>query len=259
MSAEATPGWGGLERLTPARVRLDPAGGPASLAAVLDFQACHARARDAIRTPVDWAALETALAALPCLQVASRAADRDAYIRRPDLGRRVADADLARLPAGPFDLAIVVADGLSGFAARSHAAPVILGLAAALPELSFSPVILAQQGRVAIGDEIGAAMRARLALVLIGERPGLSVADSLGAYLTFAPAIGVPDSARNCISNIHDKGGLDHGRAVELIAWLVVEALRREVTGIMLKDERTLAPPEPTGALGCGNANANAG
>lgn len=230
----------GLRGLTPARVRLDPAGGPAPLAAVLDFQASHARARDAIRAPVDWDRVAAALAPLPTLRVASQAGDRDAYIRRPDLGRRLAEADRARLPEGPFDLAIVIADGLSAFAVETHAAPVARGLAAALPGLRLAPVVLASQGRVAIGDEIGALLRARLAVVLIGERPGLSVADSLGAYLTHAPEVGAPDSARNCVSNIHGQGGLDHARAVELIAWLAGEALRRQVTGVALKDDRAL-------------------
>lgn len=231
-----------LRRLTPARVRLDPQGGAAPLRAVLDFQLCHARARDAIRAPVDWAALAGSLAPLPSLEVASRAADRETYIRRPDLGRRVAAADLARLPPGPFDLAIVIADGLSAFAVMEHAATVARGLAAALPDLARAPVVLARQGRVAIGDEIGAAMRARLVLVLIGERPGLSVADSLGAYLTYSPRIGTPDSARNCVSNIHRTGGLSCERAVATLAWLVAEARTCGLTGIGLKDASAALP-----------------
>lgn len=226
-----------LRHLTPARLRLDPRGGAAPLAGVLDFQASHARARDAIRAPVDWDGISAALAPVPILRVHSRAETRDIYIRRPDLGRRLREADLGRLPAGPFDLVIVIGDGLSALAANRHAARIATGVRAALPQLSHAPVVLAEQARVAIGDEIGAAMGAQLVLVLIGERPGLSVADSLGAYLTYAPQVGRQDNERNCVSNVHGTGGLDHARAIELISWLAREALSRRLTGVALKDE----------------------
>ncbi|WP_138470743.1 ethanolamine ammonia-lyase subunit EutC [Poseidonocella sp. HB161398] len=229
---------GRLRALTPARVRLDPRGGAAPLSAVLDFQASHARARDAIRQPVDWAAVKAGLGDRPLLELESRAPDRDTYLRRPDLGRRLSPESLARVPQAKPDLAVVIADGLSGFAVAHHAAAMVAALEAALPETDLGPVALVRQGRVAIGDEIAQAMGAPLCLMLIGERPGLSVSDSLGAYLTWAPRIGTPDSARNCVSNIHGKGGLSHRAAAELIAYLAGRAREIGATGVALKDER---------------------
>ncbi|OWJ80498.1 ethanolamine ammonia-lyase subunit EutC [Haematobacter genomosp. 1] len=237
MTAPTDPTLARLRRLTPARLRLDPRGGAAPLSAVLDFQASHARARDAIRAPVEWEAIAAALAPHATLSVQSRAGDRETYLRRPDLGRRVRAADLERMQDAGSDVAIVIADGLSALAVNRHAAAIAAGVMDALPRVSFAPVVLASEARVAIGDDIGAGLRARLSLVLIGERPGLSVAESLGAYITYDPCPGRQDSERNCVSNIHDLGGLSHERAVELISWLVGEALSRRLTGIALKDE----------------------
>lgn len=226
-----------LRGMTPARVRLDAGGTPTPLEAVLDFQASHARARDAIHGAVDWAALAGALVPLPTLQLRSQATDRAVYLRRPDLGRLLDPADAALVPCAPCDLCLVVADGLSAAAVSLQAAGVCHALVAALPGLAIGPVALVQGGRVAIGDEIASRMGARLCLVLIGERPGLSVAESLGAYLTHAPQPGTPDSARNCVSNIHGKGGLSHAAAAGRLAWLIRAALDRGVTGVGLKDE----------------------
>lgn len=237
MTAPTDPTLARLRRLTPARLRLDPRGGAAPLSAVLDFQASHARARDAIRAPVDWEAIAAALAPRETLHLQSRAGDRETYLRRPDLGRRVREADLDRLQGTGSDVAIVIADGLSALAVNRHAAAIAGGVIESLPGVRFAPIVLASQARVAIGDDIGAGLRARLSLVLIGERPGLSVAESLGAYITYDPRPGRQDSERNCVSNIHDLGGLSHDRAVELISWLVGEALSRRLTGIALKDE----------------------
>ncbi|WP_126975961.1 ethanolamine ammonia-lyase subunit EutC [Frigidibacter oleivorans] len=233
------PAFGNLRRLTPARLRLDPAGGAAPLSAVLDFQACHARARDAIHAPVDWAALAAALAPLPVLDLHSRAPDRATYIRRPDLGRRLRAEDAAGLtpPPGGADLAIVVADGLSALAVDRQAAGVVKALVARLPGLRLAPVALVRQGRVAVGDEVADRLGADLCLVLVGERPGLSVADSLGAYLTWRARPGTPDSARNCVSNIHGLGGLGHDQAADRLAWLIGAARARGLTGVGLKDE----------------------
>ncbi|MEI4471850.1 ethanolamine ammonia-lyase subunit EutC [Frigidibacter sp. MR17.24] len=234
-----------LRALTPARVRLDAAGGPSPLAAVLDFQASHARARDAIRQPVDWDAVRGALGGRPSLDLHSRASDRDTYIRRPDLGRRLDAASLARVERTGPDLCLVIADGLSALAVRTHAAAMVAALAAALPELSIGPVALVREGRVAVGDEIAEAMGAPLCLVLIGERPGLSVSDSLGAYLTWQPRVGTPDSSRNCVSNIHANGGLDHARASDLLAYLIRRAREIGATGVALKDDRAPVLPAP--------------
>lgn len=227
-----------LRALTPARVRLDPSGGAAPLSSVLDFQLSHARARDAIRQPVDWAAVRADLGAREVLDLHSRATDRDIFIRRPDLGRRLDAESLARVARTAPDLAVVIADGLSAFAVRNHAAKMVAALSAALPEISIGPVALVREGRVAVGDEIAEAMGAGLCLVLIGERPGLSVSDSLGAYLTWAPKVGTPDSSRNCVSNIHGRGGLDHERATDLLAFLIRKAREIGATGVALKDDR---------------------
>jgi len=224
-----------LRRLTPARVRLDAASRPVPLASLLAFQEDHAAARDAIHAALDMDALSAALAPHPCLRVESRAGDRASYLRRPDLGRQLAQGtELTRIDC---PLALVVCDGLSAPAVAAHAPGVAAALSARLPELAGQPVVLVKGGRVAIGDPIGALLGAEMVLVLIGERPGLSVADSLGAYLTFGPRPGLRDSARNCVSNIHQSGGLTHDAAADRLAWLVEEARRIGATGVALKDE----------------------
>ncbi|MFH5775494.1 ethanolamine ammonia-lyase subunit EutC [Paracoccus sp. NGMCC 1.201697] len=231
---------GRLRRLTPARVRLDAAARPLPLTSLLAFQEDHAAARDAIHAPLDADALVRALAPRPCLCVDSRATDRATYLRRPDLGRQLAEgADLPRLGCA---LAVVLCDGLSAPAVMAHAPGVLDALSARLPPLADQPVVLVRGGRVAIGDQIGAALGAQMVLVLIGERPGLSVADSLGAYLTLNPRPGLRDSARNCVSNIHLCGGLSHAAAADRLAWLVQEARRIGATGVALKDESVIRP-----------------
>ncbi|WP_062762889.1 ethanolamine ammonia-lyase subunit EutC [Falsirhodobacter sp. alg1] len=226
-----------LHALTPSRVRLDPAGGAAPLAAVLDFQACHAAARAAIHGQVDWDSIAAALDG-SSFRVASRATARADYLRRPDLGRMLDPS--AIVPKVQCDVALVVADGLSATAIAHHAPAMCNLLMSALKGMTIGPIALVEGGRVAIADEIGDRMGARLTIMLIGERPGLSVSDSLGAYLTFAPRAGTPDSLRNCVSNIHDKGGLDHAAAAHKIAWLVRQAMHRSLTGTALKDDSHL-------------------
>lgn len=234
-----------LRHLTPARLRFDATGAAAPLASVLDFQASHARARDAITTPVDWTRVTAQLDGMATASVHSRAETRDIYLRRPDLGRRLRDSDLARLqagPTGPFDLALVVADGLSAHAVNDSGGPLARALRDAFSDLTCAPVVLAEQARVGIGDEIGAALGAEIVVVLIGERPGLSVTNSLGAYITRAPRPGTPDSARNCVSNIHDCGGLSIPKATHKINWLVRNARKLGQTGVGLKDLSDSAP-----------------
>lgn len=224
-----------LRRRTRARVGLGRAGDGLPTAALLEFQMAHAKARDAVHGKVDFDTVAAALAPLPCLRVHSAAADRLTYLRRPDLGRRLGEGEGGHLPEGGCELCIVVADGLSSVAVETYAAEVVHGLTRQLAGIEIGPVVLASQGRVAIGDEVGARMQAKLALVLIGERPGLSSADSLGAYLTFAPVPGTRDSARNCVSNIHAHGLLPTA-AADKIGWLIREALRRGLTGVGLKE-----------------------
>ena len=226
-----------FRKVTRARIGLGRAGDALPTRAVLDFQLAHARARDAVHGHVDFAGLAARLQPLPVLRLASRARDRSTYLARPDLGRRVAEADLAALPPpSGCDVAFVIADGLSAAAIERQAEPVLRAALRRLGDLVIGPVILGEQARVAFGDEAGAAVGARVVVVLIGERPGLSSPDSVGAYLTHAPTVGRHDAERNCISNIRPEG-LPIEVAAQRIAWLVREAGRRRLTGIWLKDE----------------------
>ena len=243
--------WTHLAALTPARIALGRAGPGLPTREVLGFALSHAQARDAVHTPFAAEPVAEAIAALglATLAVESAAPDRATYLRRPDLGRRLSDRArdrLALLKAPPCDLALVVADGLSSAAVHAHAAPLIAALLPRLEGLSIGPVAIARQGRVALGDEIGAALGARMVAVLIGERPGLSAPDSLGVYLTFAPQVGLSDAARNCISNIRGEG-LSYDEAAFKLAWLIGEARRLGLTGVSLKDESDLARLPPAG------------
>ena len=235
-AAPADP-WAALRRHTPARISLGRAGTSLPTSEVLRFAAAHAAARDAVHLPLDVAALQADLQALgfEATTAASRAASRVEYLTRPDLGRQLAPSDDAASPAaGAIESCIVVADGLSAIAAQRHAAPLL----AALRERGVvaDRLVVATQARVALGDAIGERAGASLVLVLIGERPGLSSPDSLGAYLTWSPKVGRVDSERNCVSNIRPEG-LALADAAARIAWLVHESRRRRVTGIALKDD----------------------
>lgn len=228
--------------VTRARIGLGRAGDSLPIRAVLDFQLAHARARDAVHGHVDFAAMAARLGEKhPVIRLKSRAADRPTYLARPDLGRRVDQAGLADVEKGDWDIAFVIADGLSAAAVEAHAEIVLSACLRRLGDLRIAPVILGEQARVAFGDEAGEALGARMVAVLIGERPGLSVPDSLGAYLTFAPTVGRRDSERNCVSNIH-ADGLPHEMAADKIVWLVREALRLGLTGIDLKEDMDRPP-----------------
>lgn len=242
-----------LARWTAARVALGRAGSSLPTSAHLGFLHDHARARDAVWTAVDFDELARHLGAIGVVtaKVRSQARDRAEYLRRPDFGRLLdanAEATLlhyASAGTGPWRAIVVVADGLSAQATQINAPRVIEAL---LPQLAkagvtVGPVVLVEQGRVAVGDPIAVALGADLTIVLIGERPGLSAADSLGCYLTWSPRPGTPDSRRNCISNIR-AGGLAPTEAARKIAWLAAQALRRGVSGLALKDE---TPPAHIG------------
>jgi ethanolamine ammonia-lyase small subunit len=232
-----------LRQLTPARVGLGRFAAGLPTDALLAFALDHARARDAVHATLDVATLMQGLAALGLapLEARSRARDRKDYLRRPDLGRML-DEDSQRLlaapPGRPCQLAIVIGDGLSPAAVNHHAVDLIRHLVPRLAAdtIEIGSTVVASGARVALGDEIGALVEARMLLMLIGERPGLSTPDSLGAYLTFAPRAGRTDAERNCISNIHG-AGLGYDEAASRIAWLIREGLAREVTGVALKDE----------------------
>jgi len=235
--------WQSLRRFTAARIALGRSGVSQPTAQQLAFQLDHARARDAVHLALDHEALSATLAAsgMQCVSVHSATRDRQVYLQRPDLGRRLDDASrekLAALAGAPCDLAIVVADGLSALAIEQNAAPLLRSLMARLDGWRISPITIVEQGRVAIGDEIGHLLRAQMVVVLIGERPGLSSPDSLGLYLTWAPQPGLSDASRNCISNVRP-AGLTYEAAAFKLHYLLSEARRRQLSGVALKDETT--------------------
>lgn len=254
MSEPSGDFWAALRPTTTARVGLGRAGDSVPTRRLLELQAAHAAARDAVHASLDVDAMTAALAALglgdPVL-LQSAAPDRATYLARPDLGRTPA-APLSPadpIPADPIladpaptdrpgrpDLAVVVADGLSALALHRHAVPVLEALLPLVPQLEVAPPWLAVQARVAIGDHVGAHLGAAMTLVLVGERPGLSSSDSLGAYLTWGARPGTPDSARNCVSNIRPPHGLDHATAARTLASLMEGARRLGATGVRLKD-----------------------
>jgi ethanolamine ammonia-lyase small subunit len=243
MSVPADDGpWTRMRAATPARIGLARAGASIATREHLAFQLAHARARDAVHEPFDPAALADRLRerSLEAVQLHSAAADRHTYLARPDLGRRLDDTSRTRMAAMPrgYDVAFVLADGLSARAVASHAVPL---LDATLPPLRrqgwrIGPVAIVEQGRVAIGDEIGHLLGAALVCVLIGERPGLTSPDSLGAYLTWQPAPGRTDAERNCLSNIRP-AGMACTEAAQRLVYLCTQARLRRCTGVMLKDE----------------------
>lgn len=277
MSLVTTNPWSALRRYTDARIALGRAGVSLPTQAQLAFQLAHAQARDAVHLALDPTALRQALAELGHEAVAlhSAAADRDTYLQRPDLGRRL-DAEsrallMSRLTAAQqalvspqtsmldqavvervHDVAFVVADGLSALAICRHAVPFLQAL---LPRLvdegwQVAPLTLVSQGRVAVADEVGQLLRARLVVILIGERPGLSSPDSMGLYLTWMPRVGLSDANRNCISNVRP-AGLPYDEALHKLHYLMTEARARAVSGVALKDEApssaaTLAPSTPS-------------
>ncbi len=246
---------GRLRALTIARVGLSRTGVSLETRDLLDFQRCHAQARDAVHSRLEAATLAATLAEITKAEVLclhSAAPDRATYLQRPDLGRKLDEASrnlLARhaardVPANPPPqqprLSLIVADGLSALAVERHAAPLIEELLSRLDGWLLAPLSVVEQGRVAIGDEIGQALAAQISVVLIGERPGLSSPDSLGAYITWAPRPGRTDAERNCISNIRAEG-LSYTQAAGQLVYYLTEARTRQLTGVALKEEtRTL-------------------
>ena len=233
-----------LKTLTPARVGLGRAGASLPTQALLDFTLDHARARDAVHSAFEVEPIAATLSGLglETLSVSSQAPARAEYLKRPDLGRKL-DADsqsmLAAQDAAPCDVVLVIGDGLSPAAVNAHAVALIKLLLPKLDGLRLGPVVIASGARVALGDEIGALLKARMTVLLIGERPGLSAPHSLGAYITRAPKPGLTDESRNCVSNIQS-AGLSYEEAAIKIAWLAREGLSRGITGVALKDESGL-------------------
>lgn len=235
-----------LRRLTPARIALGRTGTSMPTSAQLDFQYAHAQARDAVHLPFDSAGLSAQLAerGRASLLLHSAATDRNSYLQRPDLGRKLSNEsaqtlrDYALANPGGVDLAIVVADGLSALAVHRHTLPFLARMEDQIVNdgWSVSPVILVEQGRVAVADEIGELLGAKMVVILIGERPGLSSPDSLGLYFTYNPKVGLTDAYRNCISNVRLEG-LSYGMAAHRLLYLMREACRRQLSGVNLKDE----------------------
>lgn len=235
--------WSDLRRHTAARIALGRAGASLPTAEWLRFALAHAQARDAVHLQFDDEALAGALAGhgFQALRLESAAADRATYLRRPDLGRRLSGrsaALLQALPQAAAGLVVVVGDGLSARAVHEHALPLLLELRPRLEAdaVALGAVALVRQCRVALGDEVGALLGARAVLVLLGERPGLSSPDSLGAYLTWAPRPGRSDAERNCVSNIRP-AGQPPAEAARRLAWLLAGARRLGASGVVLKDE----------------------
>ena len=270
-SANASPltrdAWAALRAHTDARIALGRAGVSLPTAACLDFQLAHARARDAVHLPLAREELFAELGTLfdtpdlPLLELRSRVRDRQEYLVRPDLGRRLDDESAARLHAVTakgmpradgtlFDLAIVIADGLSTAAIQRQAAPflrVFLPLAAA-HGLALAPPCFVDMGRVAVGDDAGQCLKAKAVAVLIGERPGLSSPDSMGIYMTYAPSVGLTDERRNCISNIRPEG-FPPAQAARTLDYLLGKALALGLSGVNLKDDQVLDNAEAPAAI----------
>lgn len=244
--------WPELRAFTSARIALGRCGSALPTAEVLRFGLAHAQARDAVHVPLDVEAVTAELLAQGrrVVRVASAVPDRPTYLLRPDLGRRLAEASLATLRALPapergHDLQLVIADGLSSLAVQRHAAALVAAIHAQAPAgWSLGAVVVATQARVALGDPIGEALGARHVAVLIGERPGLGAADSLGVYLTAQPRTGRTDAERNCISNVR-AGGLPPSEAARRLWWLCRAAVRLGGTGVALKDDSAAALPGP--------------
>lgn len=224
---------------TTARVGLGRVGCGLPTAAMLDFQLAHARARDAVHAELAYGEFAPEIAGLPVVELCSAAPDRQTYLMRPDLGRQLAADEAQRLSAYRCDLAIVIADGLSAAAVRSHGARLVEEILARAGGWNTEAIVVAHQARVALGDEIGEALGAEIVVVLIGERPGLSAADSVGAYITWAPRHGRTDSERNCISNIRPPHGLGLADAADLIMQVVTGACALQGSGVSLKISTT--------------------
>jgi ethanolamine ammonia-lyase small subunit len=231
--------WTGLRASTRARIGLGRTGDSLPIRDVLAFQLAHARARDAVHTKLDTDVMTQAIAPLPAISVRSQAPDRETYLRRPDLGRQL-DPAHAPKPSGPCDAVFVIADGLSPTGVQLQAPNLLRACIDRLHGWSIAPIVIATQARVALGDEIGALFQETLCVMLIGERPGLSIANSLGVYLTYQPRPGRRDSERNCISNIH-ADGLSVNASADMLVWLMTEARNRKLTGVNLKDNRLAA------------------
>ncbi|MDB5030979.1 ethanolamine ammonia-lyase subunit EutC [Mucilaginibacter sp.] len=234
-----------LQEFTAARIAIGRPGTSIPLKESLEFKLAHAHARDAIYSELDIVGLTDSLKQfnLPVLHLQSMAGYREQYLKRPDLGRKLNEVSLTGLADhhSPTDISIIIAEGLSATAVNANASGLLAALMPLLQSvnLKLADMVLVEQGRVAIADEIASALKAKLSLILIGERPGLSSADSIGVYLTYNPKPGLTDESRNCISNIRP-GGLNYKQAAEKIFYLIQESFKRKLSGFLLKDNAGL-------------------
>lgn len=234
--------WESLKQFTAARIAMGRAGAGIPLSHLLQFNVAHAHARDAVYSVLDSEVLHQRLVHfnLPVLHLQSKACNRQTYLQRPDLGRLPDEGAIhtLRQHAGPCDVSIILADGLSAQAINTHAVPLLQHLISSLQAAGYrlAPLCIATGARVAFADPVAHTLQARLSVILIGERPGLSAADSMGAYITYQPRPGRTDESRNCVSNIRPQG-LSYQLAAEKISYLVQEALRRGLSGVGLKED----------------------
>jgi len=242
--------WGMLRQFSTGRIALGRTGVSLPTTPQLEFQLAHARARDAVHHELDANTLQQSIIGMQlveqCVVVESSAGNRATYLQRPDLGRRLSLGSHQHLQllasqskrAGTYDLAFVIVDGLSALAVETNTVPLLQAVMKWLDQerLSLAPFTIVRQGRVAVGDEVGELLGAKLVVVMIGERPGLSSPDSMGLYMTWGPQVGLTDESRNCISNVRP-AGLSYEEASYKLHYLICEALRRELTGVQLKDE----------------------
>ena len=234
--------WGDLKQFTRARIALGRVGSSLPTKEILNFGMSHAMARDAVHLALDVVALKVQIESLGCevIKLHSRAPDIASYLLRPDWGRRLNDESAKLLIdeiTESVDVSIVIGDGLSSLAVQRHAAPMLEAILHSIPSSwKIGPVVIASQSRVALADEVGSLMKAKIVILLIGERPGLSSPDSLGIYLTYQPRVGCSDADRNCISNVRPEG-LSYEAAARKLIWLTNESMRLKVSGVALKDE----------------------
>jgi ethanolamine ammonia-lyase small subunit len=234
--------WAALKKFTAARIALGRTGTAIPLKEVLNFKLAHAHARDAVYSELHINELIKDLdnLQLPYYILHSKAQTRNEYLQRSDLGKHLNDAShdyLKEENENSYDVALIIADGLSATAIHQNSIPLLKELLPLLQQkkLSLAPISMVKQARVAIGDEIGSLLKAKISIVLIGERPGLSAVDSLGVYLTYLPTVGLTDERRNCISNIR-KEGMQHETAAKKIMYLINESLRLKISGVAVKD-----------------------
>jgi ethanolamine ammonia-lyase small subunit len=242
--------WNKLRQYTPARIALGHAGTSMPTKPHLEFQLAHARARDAVHHELDIPALQAALQSrgMDAILLHSGAESRPHYLQRPDKGRRLdadsrASLESSARPADPYDVAFVIGDGLSALAIEENAAKFLDAIMPSLVKEGWrmAPLCIVKEARVAVGDEVGEVLGAKMVVILIGERPGLSSPDSMGIYMTLNPRVGLTDESRNCISNIRP-GGLGYEHAAHRLLYLMTEARRRGLSGVNLKDEAAALP-----------------